>query len=123
MGGEVLVADVELVQPPHQPGDAGMLGMAVEAVAKRVALILEGEAPLGKPGGYIADRLVQRDLERPLAHLRHQRLLLPKCNELALADHANAVGHLLGFLDIMGGEDDGRAAGAELAHQLPHVAA
>src|SRR5205823_5242751 len=31
-------------------------------------------------------------------------------------------GHLLGFLDIVGGENDRGAVGAELAHQLPHVA-
>jgi hypothetical protein len=42
--------------------------------------------------------------------------------QLAFADDAHPVGHLLGLLDIMGGEDDGDAAFAKLAHHLPHVA-
>ena len=33
-----------------------------------------------------------------------------------------AVGHLLGFLDVVRGQDDGDAALAQAAHHLPHVA-
>jgi hypothetical protein len=34
----------------------------------------------------------------------------------------DAVGHLLGFFDVVGGQDDGYAALAQSAHHLPHVA-
>ncbi len=44
-------------------------------------------------------------------------------DQLALADDSHTVGHFLGLLDIMGGEDDRGAVGAKLADQLPHVAA
>ncbi len=42
---------------------------------------------------------------------------------LALADDADAVGHFLGFLDVMGGQDNGDAGLAQRAHHRPHVAA
>ena len=58
-----------------------------------------------------------------LAELLHQRGLLLDQDQLALVDDADAVGHLLGLLDVVGGEDDGDAALAQPAHQLPHVAA
>ena len=58
-----------------------------------------------------------------LAELFHQRGLVIHHHQLALVDHADAVGHLLGLLDVMGGENDGDAIGAQAPHHLPHVAA
>ena len=111
-------------QAPHQRGDAGAFGVAVELVAEHVAVILEPDVPLGELG---------RNRRRAARSSMMSRVFLPilaisDCllvdrDQLAAADHADAVGHLLGFLDIMGGEDDRRPVGAELADQLPHVAA
>ena len=41
--------------------------------------------------------------------------------ELALVDDADAVGHLLGFLDVVGGQDDGHAARRAAARTSPHM--
>ena len=58
-----------------------------------------------------------------LPSLRISTCLVLDQDQLALADHADAVGHLLGFLDVVRGQDDGHAALAQLAHHLPHVVA
>ena len=58
-----------------------------------------------------------------LAELAHQLGLVLDQDDLALVDHADAVGHFLGFLDVVRGEDDGHAGGAQIAHHLPHVLA
>src|SRR5471030_1621614 len=53
----------------------------------------------------------------------HQHRFVLHQDQLALADHPDAVGHMLGLLDVVRGEDDGYAACAQSAHHLPHVAA
>ena len=58
-----------------------------------------------------------------LPSLRISTCLVLDQDELALVDHADAVGHLLGLLDVVRGQDDGDAALAQRAHHLPHVAA
>ena len=62
---------------------------------------------------------MQRELL--LAELAHQRGFLLDQDQLAAIDHADAVGHLLGFLDVMRGEDDGDARLTHRPHQAPHV--
>ena len=64
---------------------------------------------------------MQRELL--LAELLHERGLLLDHDQLALADDADAVGHLLGLVDVVRGEDDGDARVAQAPHQRPHVAA
>ena len=58
-----------------------------------------------------------------LAQLAHQPGLVLNQDDLALADNADSVGHLLRFFDVVGGEDDGDAAFPQLAHHFPHVPA
>ena len=124
VGRQVLVGDAEVAQAPHQRGDAGPLGMAVEFVAEHVAVIARAATFHSESSGGIAVSGSASMMSSVLlAHLGHQRLLLVDRDQLAAADDADAVGHLLGFLDVMGGEDDRRAVGAKLAHQVPHVAA
>ena len=55
------------------------------------------------------EALLQMQRELLLAELAHQRGLLLDQDQLAAVDHADAVGHLLGFFDVMRGEDDGDA--------------
>lgn len=38
---EVLVADVKLVEPPHQLRDAAVIGMTIEAIAKGVTFVFQ----------------------------------------------------------------------------------
>src|SRR3546814_11610080 len=54
---------------------------------------------------------------------RSERMLLLDQDQPTLADDAHAVGHFLGLLDIMGGQDDRHAAVAQRADHGPRVAA
>src|SRR5262245_44132989 len=67
--------------------------------------------------------LLQMQRELLLAELVHQLLLLLHKNNLAAMDDTDAVGNQLGFLDVMGGENNRDAGGAKLAHHFPHVLA
>ena len=76
----------------------------------------------GERLGDRVERALQLERQLLLAELAHQRRLVLDQDELALVDDADAVGHLLGLLDVVGGQDDGDAVVAHRAHQLPHVA-
>src|SRR4051812_41709672 len=57
------------------------------------------------------------------AELAHQVGLTLDQDDLAPADHADPVGHLLSLLDVVGGENDRDAGRAQAAHQAPHILA
>jgi hypothetical protein len=46
MSGQVLVGDAELGQAPHQRRDSGSFGVAVEFIAKNVAIIFKPNRPV-----------------------------------------------------------------------------
>src|SRR3546814_17605002 len=56
-----------------------------------------------------------------LAELGHQRGLVFDQHDFAVVDDADAIGHLLGFLDVVRGENNGEAAFTPRAYHLPHV--
>src|SRR5262245_10302757 len=66
--------------------------------------------------------VVQMHRELLLPELAHQLGLVLDQDDLAVIDHADAVGHVLGLFDVVRGEDDGHARRAQGAHELPHVA-
>ena len=66
---------------------------------------------------------MQLQRELLLAELLHQLGLALDQDDLALVDDADAVGHLLGFFDVVRGQDDGDAGGAQRTHHVPHVLA
>ena len=103
--------------------DAGALGLRVVGVDQLAPAIGEREVERRQRLGDRVERLRQLQRELLLAELAHQLGLLLDQDELALVDDADAVGHLLGFLDVVRGEDDGDAGGAQRAHHLPHVLA
>ena len=74
---------------------------------------------LGRKRG---ERALQVQRQLLLAELLHQDVLVLDQDDLALADHPDPVGHLLGLLDVMGGQDDGDAVLAQRADHVPHVA-
>ena len=70
-------------------------------------------APAATPAsasGMRSQRRLQLQGQLLLAELAHQHVLVLDHDQLALADHADAVGHLLGLLDVVRGQDDGDAA-------------
>ena len=58
-----------------------------------------------------------------LAELPHQHRLLLHHDELAFVHYTDAIGHLLGLIEIMRRQDDGDAGRAQGAHDVPHVLA
>ena len=107
---QVLVADAQLAQAAQQRGDAGALLAASKVYSSSLPPFFSCEAPVGQAGGNRRQRLAQVQRELLLAELLHQRGLLLDHDQLALVDHADAVGHLLGLVDVVRGEDDGDAA-------------
>src|SRR5205085_8864237 len=55
---------------------------------------------------------------------RHTRFDCDWSSDVCSSDlDADAIRHLLGFLDVVRGEDDGDAGAAQAAYDLPHVLA
>ena len=97
--------------------------LRVVGVDQLAAAVGERQVMGGKLGRNGVERVVQLQRELLLAELAHQLGLVLDQDDLALVDHADAVGHLLGFVDVVRGEDDGHAGVAQRAHDLPHVLA
>jgi hypothetical protein len=73
------------------------------------------QASSGRPQrrGIASSGFLQMQRQLLLAELLHQLGLVLDQDDLALVDDADAVGHLLGFLDVVRGQDDGDAGGAQ----------
>lgn len=54
---------------------------------------------------------------------RHHRCLLVDHHDFPAIDHTHPIGHFLGLLDIVRGEDDGDAARTHLVDDRPHALA
>ena len=106
-----------------QRGDAGALALGVVGIDQLGAVIHQREPVFREVRRDRVDRLLQLDRQLLLAELAHQFGLVLDQHDLAFRDHADAVGHVFGFLDVMRGQDDGDAGGAQIAHHLPHVLA
>src|SRR5918999_4991772 len=106
---QILEPDPEIADPSQQRGDPRAFGVGVENVFEFGSAVLQRETPVGEFGGDRCHRLLQMESELFLAELFHQRGLLLDHDELSFADHPDAVGHLLSLLDVVGGQDDGRA--------------
>ena len=74
-----------------------------------------------EPGRDGSEHFLQLERQHLLAELAHELGLLLDQDDLPLADHADALGHQLGLLDVMRGQDDGHARIAQEADHLPHV--
>ncbi len=92
------------------------LGVVVEGEHQRHALVGQRRASRRPARPAPASSFSQQVQAQFLApQLADQRGLVFHQHQLALVDDADAVGHLLGFLDVVRGEDDGHAAVAQLA--------
>ena len=57
------------------------------------------------------------------AEAGHHRVLAVDHQDTALAYYPDPVGHLLGFLDVVGGQDDRRSTGTHFIDDRPHALA
>src|SRR5688500_7390372 len=88
---------------------ASPAGMRVEDVFKLVSASIQFDGPIREPGRNARHRLEEVQRELLLAELPHEDGFLLHHDQLALVDDADAVGHLLGLVDVMRGENDGDA--------------
>jgi hypothetical protein len=110
VGVEVLEGDAELAHSPEQRGNARALRVAVIFVMEFASVRDQPHVPVGELRGYGRHRLGEVQRQLLLAELLHQLRLLLHQDQFAFSDDADAVRHLLRFLDIMSGEDDRDAA-------------
>ena len=89
----------------------------------RPARYLPPRAPAGservRPGSR-SSRPCRLQRQLLLTQLAHKLCLLLYQDHLSLVDNTDPVSHLLGLVDVMGGQDDGHAIFAKPAHHLPH---
>ncbi len=78
------------------------------------------EALVREGGRNALQRGLQLQSELLLPELVHQDRFVFHQDDLALADHPDAVGHLLRLIDIVSRQDDRDAVGPQQAHHLPH---
>ncbi len=120
---QILEPDAGAVEIVEQCGDSGALAFGVVGVGQFLAAAGQVQIVGGERGRDRIESLAQFERQLLLAELAHQLGLVLDQDDLAVVDDADPVGHVLGFLDVMRGEDDGDAGGAQFAHQLPHVLA
>ena len=106
----------------QQRGDAGAIVLGVIGIDQFAAVAAERKLVGGKRGRNALQFVLQLQRQLLLAELAHQLRFFLDEDEPALADYADAVGHFLGFVDVMRGQDDGDAGLPQRAHQRPHVA-
>jgi hypothetical protein len=114
---QVAHADPGLGEIGEERGDAAAPGLGVVGVDELVALRRQLEPVGGEPVGHRRERRLQLQGQSLLAELAHELGLVLDQDQLALVDHADPVGHLLGLLDVVGGQDDGDAGRSERAHE------
>ena len=114
--------DARLVERPHDRRDRRVAGRRADADAGRRAL---GRAlDRAEPGERLARAarvlgVGHLDVHGRLPHARLQRLRRALGHEVAAVDDPDAVGELLGLLEVLRGEEDGRAVLVQRAHLAP----
>ncbi len=89
--------------------DTCLSALVVEGVDQCHAVGTETQAVFAQACGNACQGILQVQGQLLLAELMHQGGLILDQDQLATADDTDAVGHFLGFLDVMRGQDDGHA--------------
>src|SRR5262249_28457850 len=106
-GLQVLEPYPGMGQVLQQTGDAGALALAIVGVDELVTIRHEHQIMACKLGRKRIELLMQLQGQLLLAELVHELDLVLDENDVALGDHPDAVGHVLGLLDVVRSEDDG----------------
>src|SRR5690606_8181919 len=120
---EIAEAYVFRLERLEEPGYAGPLALRVVDIGELMAVPRKLQRETGEALRNTLERLLEMQRHLLLAELLHQRRLFLDQDEAALVDDRDPVGHLLGLLDVVGGQDDGDAGIAQAPDDLPHVAA
>src|SRR5262249_28843885 len=108
-GIEVLEPDAGAGKISEESGDARPWALRVVGVDQLAAAIGERQMVAVEFGRNGSDRVMELQCELLLAELVHQLALVLDEDQLALVDDADTIGHVLGLVDVMRGEDDGHA--------------
>src|SRR5262249_671662 len=110
---ERVLRGLDIAEPDAGPtevlrdrGDAGAPAPGFIAVGEVASVGRERKAGAGELVRNGSQWLLQMQREVLLAELSHQLGLVLDQDDLAMIDDADAVGHLLRFLDVMRGQDD-----------------
>src|SRR5262245_58823076 len=110
---QVAEPDAEGAEIVQQRGDPGAIALGFVGVYQLPAVRREGQAMRSKRSRNSVEPLLEVKRQLLPAQLAHQLGFVLDQDELALIDDADAVGDLLGLLDVMGGENDGDARAAQ----------
>src|SRR5579875_4141346 len=98
---EVLEVDALLAEPVQEVGDAGLAACGIEGIDQLVPAGRELDRLCGERRRNAGERPFQMQGQALAAELPHQGGFLLDEDHLALVDDADAVGHLLGLLDVV----------------------
>ena len=89
-------------------------------IGQRQSVLGEGQRPVGQVRAGSPPAVRSRPIvTASLAEPAHQRVFSSTRMMSPLIDHPDPVGHVLGLLDVMGGEDDGDALFAQVRAPFP----
>ena len=94
----------------------GICSVSADVVARRSG------AALRRPRSYAAGS-AKRSRTCPPGMSRFSSSAVPSASDLAVVEYGDAVGELVGLVQVLGGEEDGDAVGDQLADGLPRVVA
>ena len=120
---QIAELNAQLAQAAQQAGDVAVLVAGVEAVHQLVAVGGQRQGHRRQAFRHRRQRLGKLQAQFLAAQLLHQGVLVFHQHNLTPVDHADPVGHLLRFLDVVGGENNGDTVFAQAAHHFPHIPA
>src|SRR5215471_1574282 len=120
---QVFKTDAKVIQPLEQGRDASALLVTIESVFQLAATRLQSQSPIAQLQRNEIQRLEKIERQLLLAKLFHQLDFFFDHDQFSLVDHPDSVGHFLGLVDIVSGQDDCHAAFSQASHQGPHLAA
>src|SRR5262245_55286750 len=120
---QVFETDAKIIQSLEQGRDASALLVTIESVFQLAPTSLQYKSPIAQLQRNGRQRLEKIERQLLLAKLFHQLDFLFDHDQFSLVNHPDPVGHFLGLIDIVSGQDDCHATFAQTPHQRPHVAA
>ena len=96
---------------------------AVAGDLEREGFVVVGGVAQHEGCGLVGARVVEAEPDVPAGDQPLEFLGGALGSQLAVVEHGDAVGDLVGLVQVLGGEEDGGAFGDELADDLPHVVA
>ena len=120
---QVAESDTREIEILEQGGDAGALALRVVGVDDFATAGGKRQSMRRKGLRYRLEPFLQVKRQLFLAELAHELGLVLDQNDFPLVHHPDAVGHLFGFVNVMGRQDDGYTFSTQCAHDVPHVLA